>query len=324
LVTGAWWCVTQPFVAPRPSHPPMVDPSRLEADVRVLSHTFFPRSYDAAMLEAAAGYIESQFRTAGGDVSEQSFAVDGNQYSNIIARFGPKQGRLIVIGAHYDAFGESIYGPKYSKGFDQLTHTPGADDNASGVAGLLELARLLGKQPPEQPVELVAFTLEEPPYFGTDAMGSVRHARSLRESGRKVAIMISLEMIGYFSDAADSQSYPVPGLGLLYPERGNYIGIIGRFRDWAATRKVKAIMRGAADLPVYSMNAPAFIPGIDYSDHSSYWRENYPALMVTDMAFYRNTHYHRMSDTADRLDYPRMAKVVQGVYAVIRGFGGES
>ena len=207
-------------------------------------------------------------------------------------------------------------GAKHAKGYDPQTHTPGADDNASGVAGLLELARLLAISPPPVAVELVAYTLEEPPHFRTDAMGSVWHARSLRRSGTKLRVMISLEMIGYFSDEPGSQRYPLPGLDLIYPRRGNFIAIIGRIDDAAMTRRLKAAMLGAADLPVHSMNAFALIPGVDFSDHRSYWAEGYPALMVTDTAFYRNPHYHRGTDTADRLDYVRMTKVVQGVYAL--------
>jgi Zn-dependent M28 family amino/carboxypeptidase len=315
-----WWLITQPFVAPRSSDPPAVDPSRLEADVRVLSQTFYPRSYDSDTLEAAAVYIHNQLQLAGGDVTDQFFEVEGKKYRNVIARFGPERGQLLVIGAHYDSNGEPVSGGKYSKGFDDYTHTPGADDNASGVAGILELARLLGKQPPKEPVELVAYTLEEPPHFGTDSMGSVWHARSLHEAGRSAALMISLEMIGYFSDEANSQDYPLPGLAWFYPERGNFIAIIGRIKCWAATRKVKAIMRGASDLPVYSANATAWISGIDFSDHASYWKVGIPALMITDMAFYRNKQYHRIGDTADRLDYRRMSMVVQDIYEVICHF----
>ena len=320
LITGAWWAVTQPFVASRSFHPPSIDPARLEQDVRILSQRYFPRSYDSDGLPAAAEYIRAQLKLNSANVSDQSFEVAGRQYSNIIARFGPAQGRLLVIGAHYDSYGEPVKGDRYSKGFDDYTHTPGADDNASGVAGLLALARLLAKQPPPVPVELVAFTLEEPPYFETDAMGSVRHARALHAAGTPVALMISLEMIGYFSDEAHSQTYPVPGTGLLYPRRGNYIGIVARLGDWQLTRKLKAIMRGATDLPVYSMNFLSQVPGIDYSDHASYWREDYPAVMITDMGFYRNKQYHLSGDTAERLDYVRMAKVVQGVYEVIRHY----
>jgi hypothetical protein len=129
--------------------------------------------------------------------------------------------------------------------------------------------------------------------------------------------MISLEMIGYFDGQPGSQAYPAPGLSLLYPTRGNFIAVVGRIQDWAATRRVKAAMRGASGLPVHSINAPALIPGVDFSDHSSYWDEGFTAVMITDTAFYRNPNYHQAGDTVDTLDYVRMAQVVQGIFAVI-------
>ncbi len=128
--------------------------------------------------------------------------------------------------------------------------------------------------------------------------------------------MLSLEMIGYFSDEKNSQNYPVPGMGLVYPSEGNFIAVIGRLNDWSATRRVKAAMSGATNLPVWSMNSLALIPGVDFSDHRNYWAEDMPALMITDTAFYRNPNYHLGGDTYERLDFPRMAKVVQGVFAV--------
>jgi Peptidase family M28 len=142
-------------------------------------------------------------------------------------------------------------------------------------------------------------------------MGSCWHARS----GRAVQLMISLEMIGYFSDAEDSQAYPVPGLGWLYPTKGDFIAIVSRLHDWAETRRLKAAMLGASDLPVRSINTLPIVPGVDFSDHLCYWEQGMPAVMVTDTAFNRNPAYHGAGDTFDRLDYRRMAKVVQGVYA---------
>jgi Zn-dependent M28 family amino/carboxypeptidase len=183
------------------------------------------------------------------------------------------------------------------------------------VAGLIELALALAAQPPARPVELVAYTLEEPPFFRSAAMGSMQHARALHEAGTEVALMISLEMIGTFSDAPGSQRYPVPGLSLIYPDQGNFIAIVSRVQDIAATRALKASMRGATPLPVRSINAPPALVGVDFSDHLSYWTHGYPAVMVTDTAFYRNEHYHQPTDTADRLDYRRMAQVVEGVAA---------
>jgi Zn-dependent M28 family amino/carboxypeptidase len=151
------------------------------------------------------------------------------------------------------------------------------------------------------------------PFFGSREMGSAVHARSLSEAGARVKAMLSLEMIGYFSDAPGSQKLPFAALGLLYPRRGNFIAVVGRLSQPGLVRRVKRSMMSATDLPVRSINAPSLIPGVDLSDHASYWREGYPAVMVTDTAFYRNDWYHTERDTPDTLDYARMAEVVAGV-----------
>lgn len=303
LAAAACWLLKQPFVVPVRSESPPVEVSRLETHVRTLAQNFYPRSFDRPEnLEHAASYIRAELAGSGGKVAEQVFPVEGRRYRNIVAHYGPEQGPVLVIGAHYDSFAD----------------TPGADDNASGVAGLLELGRLLSKTPPAVRVELVAYCLEEPPHFRTSAMGSSWHARELRKSGREVRLMLSLEMIGYFRDAPGSQGYPFPFLNWMYPDRADFIAVVGRIQDWSATRRVKALMQGAGDLPVHSINAPTLVPGIDFSDHSNYWNEGFSALMITDTAFYRNPYYHGLDDTPDKLDYARMAKVVQGVYAVVQ------
>ena len=315
------WLTVQPLVSPIPSTPPLVDEARIKSHVQRLSQEMYPRSFDhAGKLNAAASYIHDEFAAAGARVSEQKVIVEESEYRNVIAKFGPEDGPLLVIGAHYDSHGDAIEGAKRSKGFSPDTHTPGADDNASGVAGILELARILGQFPPSRPVELVAFTLEEPPHFRTKHMGSVWHAQSLRARARPVQLMLSLEMIGFFSDDPASQSYPLPGMQMIYPEKGNFISVVGRLHESWEARRVKALMAGATDLPVQSVNSFAFIPGLDFSDHRSYWAEGYSALMITDTAFYRNRNYHGAGDTYDKLDYHRMAKVIQGVYAIVQGF----
>jgi Zn-dependent M28 family amino/carboxypeptidase len=305
VVTSAVSCVTQPLVQPAGSHDATVDPAALERHVRMLAVTLHPRSVDnLANLDRAADYVLEQFRATGAETVVQMVQADGKQFRNLIARFGPRDGPLLVIGAHYDSAGD----------------TPGADDNASGVAGVLELARLLALKPPAHSVELVAFTLEEPPYFRTDSMGSVWHARSLAESGRKVRLMLALEMIGFYRDTPKSQSYPLAALKVVYPDEGNFIGIVSNFSDFGSTRRVKALFRGASDLPVVSINAPPFVTGVDFSDHASYWRYKMPAMMITDTSFFRNPNYHGASDTPETLDYARMAKVVRGAYAVAMEF----
>ncbi len=312
IVVGAFlWVLMQPvFWGTQGALPPAVDSNILEAHVRVLSETFHPRNFEKPEnLEAAASYIHDFFVATGAAVEDQIYDVDGHSVRNVIARFGPADGPLIVVGAHYDS--------------EASSRTPGADDNASGVAGLLELARLLQGKPLSKRVELVAYTLEEPPFFATDTMGSAAHARYLRSANQDVELMIALEMIGFFSDEADTQGYPVSALGLLYPDRGDFISIIGRISEIGVTRTAKQAMMAAMELPVYSMNAVAEIPGVDFSDHRNYWKQGYPALMVTDTAFYRNSNYHRESDTANTLDYARMGNVVQGVFAVIEHLAGK-
>jgi Zn-dependent M28 family amino/carboxypeptidase len=277
-------------------------PGRLESHVRKISSEFYPRNYlNIQNLNKTADYIKSEFEKTGGRVSEYEFIVNGLEYRNVSLLIGPDEGERIVVGAHYDS------------AFD----TRGADDNASGVAGLIELAHILAKKPPAIPVEFVAYTLEEPPFFGLEVMGSFLHAKSLDRDRVKIRLMICLEMIGYFSDERGSQGFPLSIGKLLYPSTGNFIAITGNFTNALTVRRFKRAMSQAADLPVYSINAPAFIPGVDFSDHRNYWHFGYEALMITDSAFYRNHNYHKVTDTPDTLDYVRMAEVVKGTYNAI-------
>ena len=279
-----------------------VNIAALERDVRLISTTFSPRDHlHPENLDRIAAYVRDELAAAGGRVLEQPFSVNGRTYRNVIASFGHDEGERIVVGAHYDAFGPA----------------PGADDNASGVAGLLELGRLLGRTPPPARVDLVAYTLEEPPYFATSSMGSAHHATGLAKDGVKLRGMISLEMIGYFSDAEDSQAYPSRLIGLFYPSRGNFIGVVGNFRSMFLIHKIKTAMSQATTLPVQALAAPGFVLGVDWSDHLNYWNAGYAAVMVTDTAFFRNKNYHTMADTADKLDYRRMGEVVRGVYGAV-------
>lgn len=300
---GLWFLVTQPFAGAVARPPVEVDPKRLAEHVRFLTTTVHPRSFEfPENLDAAAAYLQRELAGSGARTQEQPFDVGGATYRNVIGSFGPESGERIVVGAHYDA----------------VEGTPGADDNASGVAVLLELARLLGTEAPRVRVDLVAFTLEEPPIFRTYDMGSARHARSLKEAGAAVRAMMSVECVGYYSILPRSQAYPLGLLSWFYPSRGDFVAVVGRFADAPLLRRVKAGMRGATDLPVHSLSAPALVPGVDFSDHLSYWAHGYPAVMVTDTAFYRNAHYHEATDTADTLDYRRLAQVVQGVHGAVR------
>ena len=311
----------QPFVSASQTQSPKVIPDLLQKHVKYLSVDVYPRSFDfPEHLDLAADYIKSDLLAADVAVEEQNVRVEGKTYRNLIARFGPAQGKVMVIGAHYDSHGDARHGRQLSeRGFTIDTHTPGADDNASGVAGVMELAKLLVKKPPPQPVELVFYTLEEPPNFRTDNMGSAWHARMLREhanvaKGEVFDMMVSVEMIGYFSDEPDSQDFPVSAMSAFYPTTGDFIAVVGRYADISATRRLKSALLGGGELPVRSITAPAFVMGVDFSDHLNYWAQDFSAVMVTDTSFYRNHQYHRSGDTYDQLNYQRMASVVQGLY----------
>ena len=284
------------------------DPDRLKAHVRTQAEDLTPRdAHHPERLAPVADYIEEQLSPHTTRLTDQPYTVDGTAVRNVIARFGPETGARIVVGAHHDTAGPY----------------PGADDNASGVAGLLELARLLDGSTLPCPVELVSYPLEEPPYFYTDQMGSAVHARALKEQGVKVRAMLALEMIGYFTDAPGSQSFPLFFLRPFYPSEGNFIAVVGKW-GWgqrALVRTVRDGMREATPLPVRSINAPRIVPGIAFSDHLNYWHAGYDAVMITDTAFYRNPHYHGPSDTPETLDYGRMAQVVDGVRGTIDALG---
>lgn len=263
---------------------------------------------DLPRLAAAADFIESRMAACGLAVSSQPFAYAGRTYRNLVAELTGTEApqKLLVVGAHYDT----------------VSGSPGADDNASGVAGLLGLARALAAAPRKKTVRFVAFALEEPPVYRSRNMGSYHYAEGLKRSGAEVEGMVCLEMIGYFTDLPGSQHYPLPFMNRRFPETGNFIAIVGNRRSAAFTRRMAEGFRGATDLPLSTLNAPAFVVGIDFSDHWSFGKFGYPALMVTDTSFYRNPNYHTPADLPDTLDYGRMAKVVAGVRGAIETWGG--
>lgn len=279
----------------------MVNKQRLYDDVLFLTSLAPSRSYfHPASLHKAAAYIKEEFEKLKGRLSFQNLHEG---FQNILISFGPEEGERIIVGAHYDVC------------FD----TPGADDNASAVAGLLELARLLDEQQPElrHRVDLVAYNFEEPPFFGSDRMGSAVHARSLARGRVPVKVMICLEMIGYFSDEPGSQRFPLPQMKALYPSTGNFIVVVGKSGQEETVEKVKRCMQANADIDVQSISAPTSITGIDFSDHRNYWAEGFPAVMINDTSFLRNPHYHQLTDTIDTLDFSRMVEVVRGVYGTV-------
>jgi Zn-dependent M28 family amino/carboxypeptidase len=278
----------------------------LEATVRFLSEEIGPRSHeDIDRLNRAAEYIEKKLLSFGCSPRRQVFTHDNRAYLNVIGEVkGRERDGILVIGAHYDT----------------VATTPGADDNASGVAGMLELARLAACSPLPQTVRFAAFSLEEPPVFRTSRMGSLMYAQSLKQEGARVEGMVSLEMIGYYNDSKGSQLYPLPLFRWFYPDRGDFIGFVGNIRSRAFTKRVKRAFKAHSALPVESINTLSIIPGVDFSDHRSFWKFGFQAFMITDTAFYRNPYYHDHGDTASTLDYERMAELVKGLY---RAFGGD-
>lgn len=299
-----WIVAVQPTVVSNDPSDVEVSPQVLEAHVRMLSETFHPRnSLNHENQERTVAYLTEEFARAGAEISYQEIPHIISVPRNVIATFDRGKESWLIVGAHYDSY----------------SSTPGADDNASGVAVLLELAQLIDASTwTDVNVELVAFNLEEPPYFGTQDMGSYVHAKELAASGRDVIGMICFDMVGFYSEAPGSQTYPIPALKAVYPDTGDYIAVIGRLDQRGFTLDVKQGMKGVTPLPVYSVNAPTVLQGVDYSDHRNYWEFGYNAVMITNTAFYRNEHYHQATDTADRLDYERMSQVTVAVYEMLK------
>lgn len=282
------------------SHP---DPgNRIESmknTVRYLAGINPSRSYDHLdSMKKSATYISQKFGEYGLTPQEQEFVVSGTTYVNIVASVGPPGGSRLVVGAHYDVCGNQ----------------PGADDNASGIAGLLEIARFAKKHESELPygVDFVAYALEEPPFFGTNHMGSYVHAESLHNNNVKVKGMICLEMIGFFTDKENSQAYPLSIMRLFYPSKGNFIGVVSNFGSSSLAAQIAEHL-GATSLGVRTLKAPSFVTGVDFSDHRNYWKFGYDAVMITDTAFYRNRNYHQETDSMSTLDFAKMHEVIKGI-----------
>jgi Zn-dependent M28 family amino/carboxypeptidase len=291
--------VTQPVLTKNTQHKPLASILNLKTIVYELSETIPDKTPIADLFDSKVKYLFDSAAKLHTNVRYQSYDVQGVEYKNVVVKFnGTKQCGMYVIGAH----------------FDTEENLPGADDNSSGVAGLMELVRLFAQYPPACKTELVFYNLEEPPYFRSEYMGSYVHAKSLKESQEDVELMLSLEMIGYFSDDVGSQNYPIPAMQYLYSDKGDFISIVGNMSQISITRSIKKSMRNATSLPVYSINAPSFVAGIDFSDHLNYWYFGYPALMITDTAFNRNKNYHTEEDTIEKLDFKRMAQVVDAVF----------
>jgi hypothetical protein len=276
---------------------------RLQTDVVMLAGEIGERNtlhYSA--LQTAAVFIADRFRGLGLPVLEETYRAGEREVSNIVAeiRGSVHPNEIIVIGAHYDS----------------VAGSPGANDNASGVAALLQLARHYRDVKPQRTIRLVAFVNEEPPYYRTELMGSMVHAQQARKRGEKLVAMLSLETIGCFSDLPKSQKYPAP-FSLFYPDTGNFVAFVANFASRDLLHRTIGTFRKTTPFPCEGLAAPEFITGIGWSDHWSFWQAGYPALMVTDTAPFRYPHYHEPTDTPDKLDYGRMARVVTGIGRVV-------
>lgn len=302
-----WYMVKVPGVSHAGALKPLTEEERvIAANLRLHVAAIAGREHNflkAAELEAAAQYIEKALAGSGLAVATQRFLSGPAEVRNIEVevRGSARASDIIIVGAHYDS----------------APGAPGANDNGSGVAAVIELARLFAADKPARTLRFVAFVNEEPPFYRSEAMGSRHYARRSKERREDIRAMFSLETIGYYSDRPGSQRYPFP-LGFFYPSTGNFIAFVSNLSSRSLLHEAIASFRVHGGIPSEAVAAPAWVPGVDWSDHWSFWREGWPALMVTDTAPYRYFHYHTAQDTPDKVDYERVARVVTGLRGMLR------
>lgn len=273
-----------------------IDSVQLKRDVSFLSMIEPARNYkNPQVLDSIADYVLSTLKPYADTVYYQIFTVNGVEYKNVIAKYGLKFNKKVIIGAHYDVCHD----------------LPGADDNASGVAGLLEIGRNINVKHLNHQIELVAYSLEEPPFFRTNQMGSAVHSASVKPSN--VIGMICLEMIGYYSEKPNTQDYPIAEMKYKYPTTGNFIAVIGNLKQASFAKSISDAMEEKCQINIVAFNGPSTMKGIDFSDHLNYWNHNINAVMITNTAFYRNKNYHTKLDVKEALNYSYMTWVVEGV-----------
>jgi hypothetical protein len=257
---------------------------------------------------AARDYITSEWQSQGYRVATHWYDVGGLPCANLeVTRSGSaKPHQILLVGAHYDS----------------VSGSPGANDNASGVAALLELSRFFVSVPPRVTTRFVAFANEEPPFFFGGQQGSLVYARNARRRGDDIRLMVSLETLGYYSDRPGSQFYP-PLFRFFYPDKGNFLGFVSDFRSAGMMRRLAEFFRASSDFPFEHVATFRFVPGVAWSDHLSFWRAGFRALMVTDTAFYRYPFYHRADDTPDKLTYPQFARATAGLILALTQLAAE-
>jgi len=313
FLAGCSWSLGMPGqswhgTAPAPDAAAVELQQSLRRTVETLASAVGSRNVGhAAALTEAAHLIETELSAAGLVVERQTFTTDGVSTANLVVTVagGGAAREIVVVGAHYDT----------------AAPTPGADDNASGVAAVLELARLAARRRPTRTVRFVFFTNEEAPYFQKEKMGSLVYARACRSRGDDIVAALSIESVGVFTDAPDSQHYPWP-FSWFYPSKGNFLAFIGNPASRDLTRLATVAFRQHATVSSEAAVLPDSIDGVGWSDHWAFWQVGYPAVMVTDTAVFRNRSYHQPTDTPEKLDYVRFGRAVRGIDAVVVALTG--
>lgn len=316
IVTGCAvrYSISMPGTSHRGALPPLSAEEKaiahgLETHIRILASDIGQRNiWTLGSMERSAAYITKTFTDLGYQVAGQPYITHGKEAANLeVAIKGHKNPEeTIVVGAHYDT----------------VLNCPGANDNGSGVAALLELARLLRDSKPARTIRLVAFANEEPPFYYGNDMGSRQYARQCRERKEDIVAMLALETMGFYRDEAGSQRYPFP-LSLFYPNRADFIAFVGNIESRGLVRRAIRAFRRQTRFPSEGVAAPGLLVGIGWSDHWSFWQEGYAAIMVTDTAFFRYEAYHTADDTPEKIDHARLARVVGGLSSTISGLAAD-
>ena len=280
----------------------VADTAILRSDMQRIMDYGYRNYKNPDVLDSVAYFIKNKFKTLTDSVTEQVYNVNGKDYRNIIASFNANKNERLIIGAHYDVYGDQ----------------DGADDNGSAVVGLIRLAQLLKDEKLDFRIDFVAYTLEEPPFFRTENMGSYVHASCLKKNNVPVKGMICLESIGYFSDEKGSQTYSTPFHKLTMGTAGNYILVVSRKEDGEFGKAMTNKMKDAGLISTKSVKGLKRLKGVDLSDHRNYWKYGYPAVMITNTAYYRNKNYDRKSDTIETIDFRRLSAVIHQLNMVVR------
>lgn len=294
-----------PVTHEEPGEESKVEMKNLYKHVDELAVKIGPRSlYQYGKLKEAEDYIKNTLKEFGLEYTLQTYDFGGKSFNNVIVTLpGEKEpGKVVVIGAHYDT----------------VPTTPGADDNASAAAVLLEICRNLKDYRPAKTLKLIFFVNEEPPAFNTKHMGSYVYAKRAKQEKEDIVGMICLEMVGYYSDIKGGQTFPLPLMNLIYPDTPNFIAIVGNFKSRKLVKHMARSIKKASTIPVETLSTFEFVPGVNLSDHASFWKMGYPAVMVTDTSFYRNPNYHTPDDTINTLDFEKMAKLLKGLISAAK------